>query len=282
MLRLKAQNQLEYYPHGFGYNCDYEFPFLHTHDYWEFDFIRYDISHQINGVTDTVYANSIVIVKPNDEHLLRALPSKFNANKAPTHLNVKVTKEKLRELLGTVDPQLYSLLEKSSPITKQLSDDTSVSVLNNFLSALLWSTNVENNLAMLKTAVFLITSLCYNEIYGNSNGNLGMPPEISDIINKFNSKKYIGYSIAEIAAECNYSYMQLTRLFRKSTGMTMQDYFQYVKLDYAANQLRLTKRLILDISNDIGISSLSHFNHIFKKRFGVTPGEYRRNNDEIT
>ena len=70
--------------------------------------------------------------------------------------------------------------------------------------------------------------------------------------------------------------MQLTRLFRKTTGMTMQDYFLYVKLEYAAQQLRLTKRLTIDISNDIGIFSLSHFNHIFKRRFGITPGEYRR------
>lgn len=282
MLKLKAQNQLEYFPHGFGFNCDYEFPFLHTHDYWEFDFVRHDISHQVNGNTDTVYANSIVIVKPQDEHLLRALPSKYNPNKAPTHLNVKVTCEKLRELLGTVDERLYGLLEKSAPITKHLHDDSSVSVLNNFLSTLLWNTNTEHNLVMLRTAVFLITSLCYREIYGEADGMLGLPPEINEIVTKLNSKKYLGCPISEIAAECNYSYMQLTRLFRKSTGMTMQDYFQYVKLEYAANQLRLTKRLVLDISNDIGISSLSHFNHIFKKRFGVTPGEYRKQNDETT
>ena len=282
MLKLKAQNQLEYFPHGFGYNCDYEFPFLHSHDYWEFDFVRYDISHQLNGKTETVYANSIIIVKPQDEHLLRALPSNYNPNNSPTHLNVKVTSEKLRSLLCTIDERLYGLLEKSSPITKHLNDDSSVSVLNNFLSTLLWSTNTEQNLVMLRTAVFMITSLCYREIYGNSDGTFGMPTEINDIINKLNSKKYLACPISAIATECNYSYMQLTRLFRKYTGMTMQDYFQYVKLEYAASQLRLTKRLILDISNDVGISSLSHFNHIFKKRFGVTPGEYRKQNDETT
>lgn len=91
-----------------------------------------------------------------------------------------------------------------------------------------------------------------------------------------NSQKYLACPISEITAESNYSYMQLTRLFRKTTGMTMQDYFLYVKLEYAAQQLRLTKRLTIDISNDIGIFSLSHFNHIFKRRFGITPGEYRR------
>ncbi|MFQ7077026.1 MAG: AraC family transcriptional regulator [Christensenellaceae bacterium] len=54
-----------------------------------------------------------------------------------------------------------------------------------------------------------------------------------------NSQKYLACPISEITAESNYSYMQLTRLFRKTTGMTMQDYFLYVKLEYAAQQLRL-------------------------------------------
>ena len=278
MLDLKAQNQLEYYGDGFGYNCDYEFPFLHTHDYWEFDFMRHDITHQINERTETVYARSIVIVKPSDRHLLQALPSKYNPNRAPTHLNVKVTQEKLRDLLDTIDVRLYDLLEKAVPLTKQLNDDPAANVFDNFLSTLLWNTDKKQNLSMLKTAVFLMTGLCYKEIYGETNAQLNAPSEVNEIINKMNSEKYIGCPISEIAEGSHYSYMQLTRLFRKSTGMSMQDYFQFVKLNYAAAQLRLTERLVLDIANDVGISSLSHFNHIFKKRFGVTPGKYRKEN----
>lgn len=56
----------------------------------------------------------------------------------------------------------------------------------------------------------------------------------------------------------------------------MHEYFLNIKLDAAATMLRSTNRLILDISNDIGITSLSHFNHIFKEKYGVSPSRYRK------
>ena len=57
--------------------------------------------------------------------------------------------------------------------------------------------------------------------------------------------------------------------------LTGQEFFTNIKLQYATSQLLLTNRLILDISNDIGITSLSHFNHLFKQKYGVSPSQYR-------
>ena len=176
MLKLKAKDQLEYYPQGLGYNCDYEFPFLHTHDYWEFDYVQYDMEHVINGKTVHVYPNSLLIIKPTDEHLTRALPSKYNPNNAPTYLNVKVTQEKLHSLLDAIDPALYGLLEKAAPVTKQINDDSSVQILSGFLASLLWKSEAEAHYAMLKTAVFLIVGLCYSEIYHQR--EMGTPPRM--------------------------------------------------------------------------------------------------------
>ena len=56
----------------------------------------------------------------------------------------------------------------------------------------------------------------------------------------------------------------------------MHEYFLNIKLNAAATMLKNTNRLILDISNDIGITSLSHFNHIFKEKYGVSPNRYRK------
>lgn len=265
MLKLKAKDQLEYYPQGLGYNCDYEFPFLHTHDYWEFDYVQYDMEHVINGTTAHIYPNSLLIVKPEDEHLTRALPSKYNPNNAPTYLNVKVTQEKLHSLLDPIDPALYGLQRRY--LRTHPGGVSRLAALEKRPGSTLFHAQ---NGDMSHRRSLLQRNL-------PSAGNVHPPPsEVSDIIWKINSKKYLNCPISEITSGYNYSYMQLTRMFRKATGMTMQDYFLHVKLKYAAEQLRLTNRLTLDISNDIGISSLSHFNHIFKQRYGVTPGKYRK------
>ena len=164
MLKLKAKDQLEYYPQGLGYNCDYEFPFLHTHDYWEFDYVQYDMEHVINGKTVHVYPNSLLIIKPTDEHLTRALPSKYNPNNAPTYLNVKVTQEKLHSLLDAIDPALYGLLEKAAPVTKQINDDSSVQILSGFLASLLGNPPAEAHDPILKTALIPKGGLWYRQI----------------------------------------------------------------------------------------------------------------------
>ena len=60
-----------------------------------------------------------------------------------------------------------------------------------------------------------------------------------------------------------------------STGKTLNEYMLGLKLTHAKEQLRFTGLTTLEISSDIGFSSLSHFNHIFKKAFGMTPSKYR-------
>ena len=67
---------------------------------------------------------------------------------------------------------------------------------------------------------------------------------------------------------------------RAANGAFLHFYFaNFFRMSCAAaptTMLRNTNRLILDISNDIGITSLSHFNHIFKEKYGISPNRYRK------
>ena len=58
--------------------------------------------------------------------------------------------------------------------------------------------------------------------------------------------------------------------------MTLTDYLNLNRLDHAADQLAYTKKSILEISMECGVSSLSYFNEIFKQRYGVTPSRFRK------
>ena len=51
-----------------------------------------------------------------------------------------------------------------------------------------------------------------------------------------------------------------------------------MKINYACNLLRFSELTVLEIASKTKYSSLSHFNHIFKKQTGMTPSEYRINN----
>lgn len=277
MLTLKSGDQLEYRDDSAGYNCNYEFPYLHTHDYWEFVYVKYDIEHVINGASYNVPANSVLIIRPTDRHLIRAIPNnKLNPQKSPTHLNVKITTPALEKLLEGFSPRMLETLSAPPILEKHLTPDLA-HIPDRFLSVLMWNSSKEENMLMLRTHILYITSLFVDTLcFPAAEGRVQIPDEIAAIVKKMNSQDYLGCTIAQIVSGANYSHMQLSRLFKQYTGTTMHEYFLNIKLDAAATMLRSTNRLILDISNDIGITSLSHFNHIFKEKYGVSPSRYRK------
>lgn len=67
-----------------------------------------------------------------------------------------------------------------------------------------------------------------------------------------------------------------SRYFKKMCGVNFADYLMQVRLQYACEQLKSTRKRITDIAVDCGFSMASSFNKFFKKACGVTPGEYRQ------
>ena len=62
-------------------------------------------------------------------------------------------------------------------------------------------------------------------------------------------------------------------------GMTCIEYINDYRLNIAANLLLTTRMRITEVAVSIGITNLSYFNRIFKKKFHLTPKEYRFNAD---
>lgn len=83
-------------------------------------------------------------------------------------------------------------------------------------------------------------------------------------------------SIEEAAGCCFYSKSYFMRFFKETVGIPFVEYLNNYRLDIAAKKLSETGDNILNIAVDCGFDSLSYFNRRFMKRFGVTPGGYRR------
>ena len=90
------------------------------------------------------------------------------------------------------------------------------------------------------------------------------------------NKAFLTYSVQDLCKKLNYSRMQLNRLFKAHLNTTPHDYLIDHKLRYAKNMLRNTKLKLLDIAMTTGYATLSQFNINFKKKFGMTPDEYRK------
>lgn len=66
------------------------------------------------------------------------------------------------------------------------------------------------------------------------------------------------------------------RIFQQLVGMSFREKQAEVRLDKARDLLAATESKVLEVAIESGYQSLSLFNFMFKKRFGTTPGEWRR------
>ena len=65
------------------------------------------------------------------------------------------------------------------------------------------------------------------------------------------------------------------RIFKLATGATFTEYLNFVRICKAEKLLATTSATVLDISADVGFSSVSYFNRIFKKYKNSSPSIYR-------
>jgi len=67
-----------------------------------------------------------------------------------------------------------------------------------------------------------------------------------------------------------------TRRFRAATGQPPLDYVLSLRLERARNLLERGRLPVEEVAAQVGYADASHFRRLFKKRIGLTPGEYRR------
>ena len=82
-------------------------------------------------------------------------------------------------------------------------------------------------------------------------------------------------SSSDIAAAAGFSPNYLSRKFREATGVGVHEYLVYVRLRSAALELLSTDNSITYIATHCGFSDSNYFKDAFKKKYGVTPREYR-------
>ena len=86
-------------------------------------------------------------------------------------------------------------------------------------------------------------------------------------------------SLPDYAKMLNLSLSSFKRHFATVYSSTPGQWLQEQKLNYAYKLLVSTGKPITDISFESGFENSTHFSHLFKKRFGLSPLKYRKQNE---
>lgn len=82
-------------------------------------------------------------------------------------------------------------------------------------------------------------------------------------------------TVQELAELCHFSEYHFMRFFKRHMNMTSIEYLNQYRLEMASRQLAETELSVTSIALESGFNNISYFNRLFKKKFGVTPKEYR-------
>ncbi|MEL6254525.1 MAG: helix-turn-helix transcriptional regulator [Bacteroidota bacterium] len=77
-----------------------------------------------------------------------------------------------------------------------------------------------------------------------------------------------------------YSYRHANRLFSSRKGESINAFANKIRLQKAAEHLRYSSKSIFDIAIEVGYETSASFSKAFKKMYGISPSNYRKQNKE--
>ena len=83
------------------------------------------------------------------------------------------------------------------------------------------------------------------------------------------------WTIEKLAQTIGISPTHLQKLFKVETGIPPVQFVKQLRLEKAQEILETTFLRVQQIGFEVGITDQSYFNREFKKKYGVTPNQYR-------
>lgn len=95
------------------------------------------------------------------------------------------------------------------------------------------------------------------------------------VVALLNSKIYDTLTVEEVCKYTSFSKTQLSKIFKDETGKSVMEYYRDIKLKTAKGLLKSTQYSITEISEIFCYDNPQYFSKTFKKKYGITPTEYK-------
>lgn len=102
---------------------------------------------------------------------------------------------------------------------------------------------------------------------------------VQNVISYIEDNYYLNsLSVNSIADTINMSAAYLGKLFKQITSESLPDYISKVRLTKSNELLKNSNIIINEIAEKVGFTNSSYFYAVYKKEFGITPSQYRQQN----
>jgi len=239
---------------------------MHMHDYYEIEIIVGGSGkHNLNGYMYQLKRGSAYFLSPADFHCvivsdrLELINIEFDNNTISKRLLNALINHSVNNVFELDDDDLDKVMILVSMLEGSVEDEYSDLDKKNLLECLL---------------IFLLRHTDSEVKYsGEESGAI-------DPIYKCMRYLFLHFneapSLGDMARISGYSASYFSKQFHEITGKKYVEFLMQLRLNHAKLLLIATKKPVIEICEECGFTSLSNFNHMFKKEFGVSPSRYRR------
>lgn len=135
-----------------------------------------------------------------------------------------------------------------------------------------WGVGVDEDI--IKSSIAALVSAA-NKLAREQHITAGREERIVDIIG-FIQKNYVDVTLDMLADCFHLSKPYLSKYIKEKAGMTFQDVVKEERMRRARSMLKETSQTVETIAANVGYENVEHFNRLFKKAYGMTPVQYKR------
>ena len=228
---------------------------VHWHEFYEIELILSgDGTYSIDGTEYPIKRGALFFMSPSSFH-------KINFTSNTSLINIMFT-------LDACDPTLLYGLFENLPHIKLDLKDSDINLLH-ILSNEMVNTNSPKYLsASLNCILAKLQGLCKTPLVSKNNS---MQYALLYVQNHFTEK----LNLNTLSKMLNYSPNYLSNKFTEYAGISFKNYVMNLRFSFCEALLKNSELSITEISTASGFEDFSNFMTYFKKRYCMTPKQYR-------
>lgn len=240
----------------------------HDHDFAEVFWLEDgQCEHRINETTQRLGPGDLVLVRPEDRHVLAPVDAAGFAL-----VNLAFDRRVYRDFLAKHGVAVTALHAPKAPLPwsttlTPMQRATVTGLLEDLSRAGRGRLALEHFLSGLYLLLTRSTP---------TQDTRSTPPEwLRAALEQARDPSVFQWGAAGLVRASGRSAEHVARVTRAVYGLTPSDLVNRMRMEHAARELRATTRPIVDIALECGIGNLSHFYALFHSAHGITPKRYR-------
>ena len=252
---------------------------LHCHEYYEiFLTTKGTVAHYINDRLIYLPEGSLVFIRPEDRH---SYLYETEQSRRTEYVNLAFSRETAEQLFNYLSDGFPSEALLASPMPPQclLSPHEKKRLLLKIgeLNVVKWNDKKQLKMHMRELLAEIFTShFSHFSAYKQSD----IPQWLMFLSEEMKKPENFIAGTDKMVELCGKSKEHLSRNIKKHFGVTLSEYINNLRINYAANLLLNTNMPVLDICFECGFQNMSWFYSVFEKKFGISPGGFKKNNSK--